>query len=71
MSQMWKYTQNRQGKGGRIMKYDGFIYIIDWDCVSLIPTIILSINEPMKIYKNISIIFSWLGWHLKWKWGHK
>lgn len=24
-------------KGGRIMKYDGFIYMIDWDCVFFIP----------------------------------
>lgn len=37
------------------MKFDGYRFVIDWTWLYFIPSIVLTVNEPMYCYHNFNI----------------
>ena len=50
------------------MKFDGYRFVIDWTWLYFIPSIVLTVNEPLYCYHNFNISVHWLGFHIRWSW---
>ena len=50
------------------MKFSKFQKCITWNYVFIIPSIVISRNEPMYYAMNFAIEIHWLWFHIRWLW---
>ena len=48
------------------MRFLKFTFYKDFECLFIVPEIVITIDEPIYQEMNFRISLHWLGWHLGW-----